>query len=586
MFEEIRLCIAQFDPVPGDIEGNTARMVEWMGGAEHEGAGLVVFPEESVSGYCIGDQNRNPLLIRESLAAVTERLAPASGRCAAVVGFNGPVEGRRLCDGGMGAANRYAVLQGGRVIASGSKTLMANEGVLDDDRYFIPGDPADIRPVTIETAKGKVRLGVLVCQDMWDDYYGFKPAHLLQERGAQALVVLNASPFYAGRLTTRRRLAAQRCRETGLPLAYVNTVGVQDNGKNVILLDGGSFVTDGSGRVTAQYPMFEEGRFFYTGPQSPVPGEPDRLDELYRGLVFGIRGFFARSGQTGAVIGLSGGIDSALSAVLLVQALGPQYVLGINMPSQFSSRTTRDNARELARRLGIEYLVHPIEDVVQHKIRDMEKVTGASPATITRENIQARERGNILMSHAQERGRFVIGNGNKTEFQRGYATLYGDIIGALMPLGDVAKTDVYRLARHVNGLHGDPIPESIIAIPPSAELSAEQDINKGQGDPFDYDVEGPLGQELVEFERTPAQLRGLFESRKLDPELWAPLRSPVEVYDKMDADAFEQMAWEVFRAIESTVFKRIQAPPIIKISRRSFGFDFRESTFARLKFQS
>ena len=584
MFGDIRLWTAQFDPTPGDIDGNTARMVEWIGKAVLGGAGLVVFPEESVSGYCIGDQNRNPLLISESLKAVKQRLAPASANCAVVVGFNGPVEGQNLCDGGMGAANQFAVLQDGKVVGSGAKTLMANEGVLDDDRYFIPGNPDEVRPVPLHTEQGTVQLGVLVCQDMWDDYYGLKPAHLLMQRGANGIVVLNASPFHVGKLATRRSLAAHRCRETGLPMAYVNTVGVQDNGKNVILLDGASFVTDATGQVTAQYPLFEEGLYRYEESAGPVLVNPHRIAELCQALVFGIKGFFARSRQSGAVIGLSGGIDSALSAVLLVQALGNQNVLGINMPSQFSSNTTRDNAAQLARRLGIEYLVHPIEDVVQHKIRDLEEVTGAVSSTLTRENIQARERGNILMSHAQERGRFVIGNGNKTEFQRGYATLYGDIIGAIMPLGDVAKTDVYRLARYANQQWGDPIPQPIITIPPSAELCAEQNVDQGKGDPFDYDVEGPLGQELVELERTPAQLRALFESRSLDPALWAPVRSQAAVYDKMNGAQFEQLAWEVFRAIEATVFKRIQAPPILKVSRRAFGFDFRESTFARLNF--
>ncbi len=285
-----------------------------------------------------------------------------------------------------------------------------------------------------------------------------------------------------------------------------------------------------------------------------------------------------------AVIGLSGGIDSSVSAALLVATLGRDKVLGINMPSRFSSQVTRDNAAELARRLGMEYVVHPIEAVVRQKREEYEQLAGRTMETLTFENIQARERGNILMTYAQERGGLVIGNGNKTEFQRGYATLYGDIVGAVMPLGDLAKTDVYRLADAINRRLGDPIPEPVITIPPSAELSEEQDVTRGRGDPFDYDVEGPMGQEIIEMERTPAELRERFEQRRLDPEVWEPVRSDRSVYDKLTPDRFEALAWEVFRSIERTVFKRIQSPPVLKLSRKAFGFDLREAGFARLKF--
>jgi len=349
------------------------------------------------------------------------------------------------------------------------------------------------------------------------------------------------------------------------------------------VLDGGSFVLDEKGSAIARMPQFEEGLFHLQSARGTVSAAVGRTEELYRALVFSIGGFFSRCNCKGAVIGLSGGIDSALNAFLLVQALGKENVVGVNMPSRFSSETTRDNAAELARRLGIEYLVHPIEEVVNRKRQDYEAVTAEKVEKLTYENMQARERGNILMTYAQQRSFFVVGNGNKTEFQRGYATLYGDIVGALMPLGDVAKTDVYRLAEWINATFDEPIPTPIITIPPSAELSDDQDIDQGLGDPFDYDVEAPLGVEIVEFERTPSELADLFRQRKLDPEIWEPVRSDTLVYDKMNADEFERLAWEVFRAIEATVFKRVQSPPIIKVSRKAFGFDLRESMFVRLK---
>ena len=579
-----QIAIAQFDPRPGDIAGNTAEIIRQMAAAERAGAHLVVFPEESISGYCVGDLNRNELLVRESLAALEQRIAPASGATAAVIGLIAPRPDERLNDGAPGACNGYAVVQKGRVLGMGSKSLLVDDGVFYDSRYFLPALADEVRPVTIATPAGPLPLGIMICHDMWDDYSAHKPSTLLASRGAQLLVVINSSPYHIRRLEQRLATARTRVMETGLPLVYANACSVQDNGKNVILFDGGSFVLDVHGEPRLVAPQFTPGLYSAAGLKPSMPAPQTRANELLDALLFGVGGFFSRTGVDNAVIGLSGGIDSSVSAALLVQALGPDKVLGINMPTRFSSRTTRDNARELSGRLGIEYIVHPIEETVRHKQEAYKAATGDDMATLTFENIQARERGNVLMTYAQERGGLVVGNGNKTEFQRGYATMYGDILGALMPLGDLAKTDVYRVAAAINERYGDPVPQAVITIPPSAELSAEQDIDKGQGDPFDYDVEGPMGQELIEYERTPETLRKLFETRTLDPELWEPVRSTTPVYDKLTADQFKELAWEVFRSIERTVFKRIQAPPVLKLSRKAFGFDLREAGFARLKY--
>lgn len=581
-----RIAIAQFDSTPGDIAGNTKRMVEWIGESARRGAQLVIFPEESVSGYCIGDLNRNPLLIKESLSAVEQRIAPATAGLpvAVVVGLIAPSKGDRLVNATTGARNCAVVVQGGRIVGSASKTVLMDHGVLDDSRYFLAADPEDICPVEVTAGGSKLRLGLMLSHDMWDEWGHTKPSKLLRNRGADFLIVLNSSPFYLRRREERISAAAQRARETGLPLVYVNAAGVQDNGKNVIVLDGGSFVVDGTGAVTATFPQFEEGLYFFPSGERPSTPVWSREEELFRALAFGLNGFFRRTGHTGAVIGLSGGIDSAVTTCLLVRVLGRKNVLALNMPTRFSSQTTRDNARDIASRLGIEYVVHSIEECVSAKRALYEKISSRKMADLTYENVQARERGNVLMTWAQERGWLVIGNGNKTEFQRGYATMYGDMIGALMPLGDVAKTDVYRLARLINSRMSNPIPDSVIKIPPSAELGENQDITKGLGDPFDYDVEAPMGQEIIENERTPTQLRAMFEERRLDPELWAPTRSRTPVYDKLTPQQFEELAWDVFRCIQKTAFKRIQAPPVLKVSRRAFGSDLRESLFAFLKF--
>jgi NAD+ synthase (glutamine-hydrolysing) len=579
-----QIAIAQFDPSPGDIEGNTRAIIHQMAEATRRGAQLVVFPEECISGYCVGDLNRNEMLINESLAALEQRIAPAAGTTAAVIGLIAPHPADHLNDGARGACNAFAVVQDGKIIGRGSKSLLVDDGVFYDSRYFLPASAAELEPVTIATPTGPLSLGIMICHDMWDDYSSHKPSTILSGKGAQLLVVINSSPYHARRLEQRLDTARARVAETGLPLVYANACSVQDNGKNVIVFDGGSFILDGLGDPRLLAPQFSSGIFLATDGVVTEPPRIPRASELLEALLFGISGFFKRTGVGNAVIGLSGGIDSSVSAALLVQALGPQNVLGINMPTRFSSQTTRDNASELARRLGIEYVVHPIEETVRHKQEAYRAITGCTMATLTFENIQARERGNVLMTYAQERGGLVVGNGNKTEFQRGYATMYGDILGALMPLGDLAKTDVYRVANAINERFSEPIPKAVITIPPSAELSAEQDVDKGQGDPFDYDVEGPMGQEIIENERTPATLRTLFEERLLDPELWEPVRSSTSVYEKHTPEEFEALAWEVFSALERTVFKRIQAPPVLKLSRKAFGFDLREAGFARLKF--
>ena len=576
-----KIAIAQFNPRPGDLLGNSRRIVECIEEAREKGAELVVFPEEAVSGYCIGDHNRNSVLIEESLKILHAVIAPATANIAAIVGLVSPDPNHSMNDGARGARNSFAFVENGKVKSLGHKTLLVDDGVLSDTRFFLPNDPSALEPVLLESTG--TRVGVLICQDMWDDFGDVKPARILAAKGADVLVVINSSPYYVGRKADRLEVARRRVAETGLPLFYVNTVGAQDNGKNIILFDGGSFVLEPAGAVT-EYPQFEQG-VFLPGIDDGVKTTPKgRIEELYDALTFGLRELFSRLDASGVVIGLSGGIDSAINAALVHQVLGGDRLLLLNMPSRFSSATTRDNAARQARLLGAEYKVHPIEDIVRQKKAEFELLNGTSMATLTFENIQARERGNLLMTYSQERGYLVVGNGNKTEFQRGYATLYGDILGAVMPIGDVIKTDVYRLANYINDRFGPLVPEEVITILPSAELSDEQSVDEGKGDPFDYDVKAPIELELLEMERTPAELRALFETRGLDPEIWNPVRGDVLVYDKMSADAFEKLAWEVFRSIERTVFKRIQAPPILKVSRKAFGYDFRESMFVRLRF--
>lgn len=587
-----RVAIAQLNPYPGDLEGNVAKILAWIAEAKAKGADIILFPETAVTAYSIGDKHKRRSFVEENRRLVHDVIAPAAKGIVVVLGFIDFDTGRRMKDGLFARYNAYAVCAEGRVVATGRKTLLIDDGVLDDSRHYVAGRPEDIGPVTVTIGGKPLTLGLLVCQDLWDDDEPVKPARLLADAGAELLLVLNSSPFYVGKLPVRLEIARRRVAETGLPLVYCNTVGAQDNGKNIILFDGGSFALDATGALVSLLPQFEE--TLTTLPATTLSAAPkdgrmaaepptDRIAELHAALLFGITDFYKKSGVfNGVVIGLSGGIDSAVDAALLAEALGPERVLCVNMPSRFNSETTKGAAAALAKNLGCELLIHPIQAVVERKVADLVAVTGAAPKTLTLENMQARERGNILMEHSQERGFMVVGNGNKTEFQRGYATLYGDIIGALMPLGDVNKLDVYALGRLINRRAGkELIPQAIFDIVPSAELSDKQDVDKGEGDPFDYSIESPLGVELVENLRSPEELVALFRGRRLDPALWIPGPDGRSVYDKLSAEEFGRMAAGTFAAIKGSYFKRVQAPPIIIVSRRAFGFDFRETLFNR-----
>ena len=582
-WKDWRYALIQFNPVPGALERNAARIIAQARAARDLGADLVIFPETALPGYCIADLHKDIDFVRRNRRILEDVIAPALADMVTVLGFIDLDEKHCMPDGRPARRNRYAVCQDGAVLAEGAKTLLIDDGVLEDSRHYLPGDPDDIRPVEIAHGDQRLRIGVLVCQDMWDDASPIKPAQLLRDRGAEILVVINSSPFHVGRVAGRRAVAADRVRETGLPLLYTNTVGAQDNGKNIILFDGGGFALAPDGAPLHQGPLFEETAEIVdpvAAPFAPTGGSP--IEELHQALVMGIKDFYDKTRVfRGAVIGLSGGIDSTVDAALLVEALGPDRVLGVNLPSRFNSDVTKGIAADLARGLGIEYVVHPIQDVVDAKIAAWRRVTGEEPSTLATENIQARTRGDILMTISQERGLMVVGNGNKTEFQRGYATLYGDIIGALMPLGDVQKLDVYRVGRHLDQVLGGVIPDAVFEIKASAELSDAQDVTRGGGDPFDYHLEAPLGVELVERGQSPEDLVAAFRSQTLDPTLWVPDGDGRLIYEKLDAAAFLAAAQATRSAIRASVFKRVQAPPILIVSPRAFGFDFREALLVR-----
>lgn len=458
---DLRIALAQIDTCVGDVDGNADRIITWSARAAAAGAQLVVFPEMTVTGYPIED-----LALRESFARAAEsalqRVAAelvdrGLGDLVVVLGTLG-----RAPDGR--ATNQAVVVQAGRVLARYDKHHLPNYGVFDEYRIFASGTEACVAPVA-----GR-RVGVVICEDIWIDG-GPLPAM----GDADLLVVLNGSPYEEGKGDARTERAARRAAEVAAPVAYVNMVGGQDD----LVFDGGSFIVGPDGAVLARAPQFVEhlltwdlpdGGPLQVGALAP-PLAPDA--EVYHALVTGLRGYAVKNGFSSVVLGLSGGIDSALVAAISADALGGANVVGVSMPSRYSSDHSKDDAADLAKRLGADYRGQPIEPMVEAFAGELDLPGVAG------ENLQSRIRGVILMGISNVEGHLVLATGNKSELAVGYSTIYGDAVGGYAPLKDVDKSRVWALARWRNTAALDageipPIPESSITKPPSAELAPGQ----------------------------------------------------------------------------------------------------------------
>ncbi len=364
------------------------------------------------------------------------------------------------------------------------KSLLPNYRYFDDKRYFAPARSRDT--VDVPRGPGTARLGVSICEDMWDEFYAVKPLPELAAKGADLLININASPFYPGKRQERDALIRRHIARLGKPFVYVNTSGAADNGKNIIPFDGESLVYAADGRLLAMGRQFAEELLIVDLDReaSSLALPPSaREREIYDALVMALRDYMRKTGFTRAVVAVSGGIDSALALAIAVDALGPGNVAAFNMPSQFNTETTRGIAAQLAQALGVHYGIIPIQDIADHIQRAFEDHAHPIARGFTRENLQARIRGILMMAESNDTGALLISCGNETEIALGYATLYGDMCGGISLIGDLSKIDVYRLARHVNDRHGaQVIPEAAFTIVPSAELAANQ------FDPFDYAV--------------------------------------------------------------------------------------------------
>ncbi len=592
MARTIRLALAQINLTVGDLPGNTARMLDYLQQAREAGADLVAFPELATTGYPPEDLLFKRSFVDANVEAMREVVAASNG-IVVVLGYVQPRES--------GVANSAAVGFDGKLIDTYDKIFLPNYGVFDEERYFVKGNVCPVYELD------DVRLGVNVCEDIW---YETGPSSVQRQAGAELIININASPFHAGKSKYRRdNIVASRATENGLFVAYLNTVGGQDE----LVFDGNSMVCDPWGQVLARGPAFREAMILAdinldhapplssdpegqqqadldaigtprlvqiplrlgdsaaetctaresVSASSPASEGPDEIEEIYRALVLGTRDYLHKTGFRKAIIGLSGGIDSALTAVVAADALGPENVLGITMPSRYSSVGSVNDSAELAQNLGIEFWEIPIEPA-HTAFTDMlaERFAGTEP-NVAEENVQARIRGNVLMTVSNKFGWIVLTTGNKSEMAMGYATLYGDMAGGFAVLKDVDKMTVYALSRWRNenahkfplppgdgrgeGVPGnDVIPLAIIDKPPSAELREGQ-LDEDSLPP--YDILDPVIQAYVEDDRSYAEMVEMGH----DP---AVVR-------------------QVITAVDRNEYKRRQAPPGVKITPRAFGRDRR-----------
>ncbi len=524
----MRIAIAQLNQMVGDLPGNAARILDAVAAGKRGGADLVVTPELSLCGYPPEDLLLRPAFL-DACANELARLAARVAGPAVLVGFP------ELATGGV-RHNAVAILREGRVVGVCRKRTLPNYTVFDEQRYFTPGT----EPCVFDVAG--VRVGVVICEDIWFP----EPARLARDAGAQLVVVPNGSPYHTRQQAMRREVVVARAVETKLPIVYVNRVGGQDE----LVFDGASFVVDGSGNVAQQLPAWHEtvalAEFDGAVPKA-VRGDLDaRLEpHVYAALTMGVRDYVEKNRFPGVLLGLSGGVDSALTLAVAVDALGRDRVRALMLPSPYNAAISLEDARTMAGILGVRYDEVSIDDVMQAFRRALADEFKGLPEDATEENIQARIRGTLLMALSNKHGSIVLTTGNKSEMAVGYATLYGDMAGGFAVLKDISKTLVYRLAQYRNSL-GRVIPERIIARPPSAELRANQ---TDQDSLPPYETLDAILEAYVEKDLSPAEIvaRGY---------------------------AAEQVA-HVVRLIKLAEYKRRQAAVGIRITPRGFGKDWR-----------
>ncbi|MHB1935636.1 MAG: NAD+ synthase [Acidobacteriaceae bacterium] len=538
----VQLALGQINPTIGDFTGNVRKIVEVSVASQRHGADLIIFPEMAVCGYPPADLLEKTSFLaraREALEEIAERVT-ANHPIAVLCGCPTPAPS----DSGKQVMNSAVVLRNGRVEFIQSKMLLPYYDVFDEQRYFAPAASQSLYELAGE------RIAITICEDAWNDknfwtqrLYPVDPVENLMHQGATLIVNLSASPYYRGKRDMRQAMLAAIARRHHVPVAMVNQVGGNDS----LIFDGSSLVVDEEGTTIAQARSFQEDLLFVdflSVSSAPLPPKEDEDIAVYDALVLGTRDYVRKCGFSRAIVGLSGGIDSALVAAIATEALGAENVFGVGMPSEYSSQGSIDDARQLARNLGIQWELVPIDNIFQEHLTALRPMLKNYSPDITEENLQSRIRGTLLMALSNKLGALVLTTGNKSEMSTGYCTLYGDMVGALAVIGDVYKTCVYRLARHANR-DREIIPGDTLTKPPSAELRpGQQDTDSLPP----YDVLDPILEAYVErYETAEAIVKASAQPLEID------------------------LVRNILRMVERSEYKRQQAAPVLKITQKSFG---------------
>ena len=554
----LRVALCQIDTIVGALDYNTDLAIAALRQAEEAGCDVAIFPELTIPGYPPEDLVLKPRFVADNVAAL-DRLAAATSTTAVVVGYVEPGDGLTSGSGFPTLHNSAAVCAHGRVLGNYRKHELPNYGVFDEKRYFTPGDALPLFSIA------GVTVGVSICEDLWIDD---GPVDALAASGAQFILNINASPYYQGKAAVREELVRRRATDGNVPIAYVNLIGGQDE----LVFDGGSIVIAADGSVVAQSRMFDENVLiadFAVGEARPTASEPltiterssasivglppvieaapDPMEELWQALVLGTRDYVHNNGFTDICFGLSGGVDSTLVACIAAEALGPDHVHALLMPSRYSSEHSVTDAEKLSINLGIDYRTIAIEPAHAAMLEMLAPSFEGLESNVTEENIQSRVRGVTWMAVSNKFGWLVLVGGNKSEMAVGYATLYGDTAGAYAPIKDVWKLQVYALCEWYNKRAGrEIIPTNILTKAPSAELRPDQRDDQSLPP---YEVLDPMLVDLVENEQT--------------------------AFDLIEAGGDEAIVKRIARLVDIAEFKRRQSPPGPRVTRKAFGRDRR-----------